>query len=213
MKVTKYGHCCLLIEVAGKRILTDPGKFSSGFENITEIDLILITHEHADHFHSESVVHILEQNPQATVVTNSSVGALLAQMGISYECYEGDKAGECNGVHLHAIDGKHEEIYEEYGQVQNTGFLIEDTLFYPGDSYLVPQQPVEILALPVAGPWCKVPEAIRYALAVKPKIAFPVHDATLSELGKSVTYPHFERELKNIGCRFVVLDTNSPEEF
>ncbi len=213
MKITKYGHCCLLIEEAGKRILTDPGKFSVGFEELIGIDLILITHEHADHFHSEAVVHILERNPSAVVATNSSVGALLSELGVSFECYEGDQTGECTGVHLHAIDGKHEEIFEEYGQVQNTGFFIAEKLFYPGDAYIVPKEQVEILALPVAGPWCKVPDAIRYALAVKPKTAFPVHDATLSETGKAVTYPHFERELKNIGCQFIVLEPGTPKDF
>lgn len=35
---------------------------------------------------------------------------------------------------------------------------------------------MEILALPVSGPWVKIGEAIDYALHLKPKVAFPVHD-------------------------------------
>ena len=37
MKITKYGHCCLLIEVENKRVLTDPGAFSDGFQDLTDI--------------------------------------------------------------------------------------------------------------------------------------------------------------------------------
>jgi len=28
MKITKLGHCCLLIETKGKRVLTDPGSYT-----------------------------------------------------------------------------------------------------------------------------------------------------------------------------------------
>ena len=49
MQITKFGQCCLLIEVAGKRILTDPGRFSVSQNDVSNIDIILITHEHADH--------------------------------------------------------------------------------------------------------------------------------------------------------------------
>ena len=206
MTITKYGHCCLLIEIQGKRILTDPGKFSGGFEGLTKIDVILITHEHADHFHSEAIIHILDTNPEAKVVTNSSVGKLLSELGISYEILEGDQAGECAGVALQAIDGTHAEIYEEYGQVQNTGYVIEHSFFYPGDAYTVPDVAIKVLALPVAGPWCKVSEALTYALAVNPEIAIPVHDAVLSELGKNVIYPFFNRMLHEQHIVFAPLE-------
>ncbi|HEY0964774.1 MAG TPA: MBL fold metallo-hydrolase [Candidatus Paceibacterota bacterium] len=213
MKLTKYGHCCLLIEVNNKRILTDPGKFSDGFGELTGIDLIVITHEHADHFHSAAVIHILEKNPQAQVVTNSSVGKLLAELGVTHEVLEGDTTGECAGVALHAIDGRHAEIYEDFGQVQNTGFMIEHTFFYPGDAYIVPSEKVEILALPVAGPWCKVSEALRYGLDVKPQLAIPVHDAVLSEEGKNVVYPFFNRMLGEAGITFTPLTHGETKEF
>lgn len=45
MKITKIGHCCLLVEVNDMRIITDPGEWND--EPPTEnIDLVLITHEH-----------------------------------------------------------------------------------------------------------------------------------------------------------------------
>ena len=97
--------------------------------------------------------------------------------------------------------------------MQNTGYFVDDTFFFPGDAYTVPNKPVEILALPVAGPWCKIAETIRYALAVKPTVAFPVHDATLNDTGRAVTYPHFERELKKVRSEFVVWEEGTQREF
>jgi len=48
MTLTKLGHCCLIIEDQGLRILTDPGEYTILQNQVKDIDLILITHEHAD---------------------------------------------------------------------------------------------------------------------------------------------------------------------
>ena len=73
MKITKIGHCCLLIEVEGSRILTDPGSFTVEDLVTDNIDVILITHEHADHLHIDSVKKIVEVNPKVQIFSNSSV--------------------------------------------------------------------------------------------------------------------------------------------
>lgn len=56
MKITKLGHCCLVIEEAGQKILTDPGTFTTSQNDMTDINILLITHEHADHYHLDSVM-------------------------------------------------------------------------------------------------------------------------------------------------------------
>ncbi len=159
--------------------MTDPGSFSSGMEAETGIDVVLITHEHADHVHVPALKHILTNNPLAVVVGNSSVAELLAGEHIACTVLEGTAAAEVSGIQFEAFDCKHEEIFEDIGQVQNTGYFIGNRLFYPGDSFGNPGRAIDILALPVAGPWCKLPDAIRYCIAVKPKKAFPVHDALI----------------------------------
>ena len=213
MRVTKFGHCCLLLETNGKRVLIDPGRFSTEQNELLNIDIVLITHEHPDHCHTESIASVLDKNPEAIVVTNASVEKLLQTMGVIVHVLEGRDVATVVGVSLEAFDGEHVEIFEEFGMVQNTGYFVDNYFFFPGDAYTVPNKPVEVLALPVAGPWCKVSEAISYALAVKAKMAFPVHDATLNEVGKSVTYPHFERELKKVNCEFLVLASGVAKEF
>lgn len=213
MKITKYGQCCLLIEVDGKRILTDPGRFSVSQNAVTDIDLILITHEHADHLHSESLSVIVKNNPKAKIVSNSSVGKILEELGLTHEILEGIDSGEKVGILIEAHDGKHAEIFEEYGQVQNTGYFIGEKLFYPGDAYTEPNKPVDVLALPIAGPWCKSADAIAYALRVKPAKAFPVHDWLLNEDGIALTHGLFESQLGKGGVEFVRLLNNETKEF
>ncbi len=205
MKITKYGHCCLLIEVNGKRILTDPGAFSEGYEHLTNIDVIVVSHEHGDHLHVPAVKTLLEQNPQAEIVANSSVAKLLIEAGVPCTIVEGEAKASCRGVTIEAQDATHVEIFEDFGQVQNTAYRIEDEFFYPGDSYAIPKEKVRVLALPVAGPWLKVAEAIRYAHAVRPNIAIPVHDAVLSENGKSIHYRLFTAKLEEENIKFVPL--------
>lgn len=213
MKITKFGQCCLLLEIAGKRVLTDPGRFSDGQNVITDIDIILITHEHADHFHTESVQAILKNNPNAEVITNASVGKLLEEMGVTFTVVEGKDTKDCEGLTVTAHDGEHVEIFEEFGLVQNTGYsLNEGEFFFPGDAYTVPEEKVRVLAAPVAGPWCKLSEAIHYILKVAPEVVVPVHDAVLNEAGKAVTYPHVKREVEKQNGTFVPLETGIETE-
>ena len=56
MKITKFPQSCLLIETKGKKILIDPGtlKYKEDYFNIwNNVDIILITHKHPDHYNIE----------------------------------------------------------------------------------------------------------------------------------------------------------------
>ncbi len=213
MYITKIGHCCLRIKVNGVTFLTDPGAYSEGQGSVTGIDIILITHEHGDHLHIESLKEVLKNNPTADVITNAGVGAKLGEAGIPYTILQGRDSSESRGIMLEAFDAKHEEIFEDFGQVQNTGYFIAEKFFYPGDAFKDPERPVDILALPVAGPWCKIADAVHYALRVKPRVAFPVHDAGVIEerLGSAHGAPaHF---LPKHGIEFVTLKEGDSHEF
>jgi L-ascorbate metabolism protein UlaG (beta-lactamase superfamily) len=213
MKIKKLGHCCLIIETNGKRIMTDPGNFTAG-EHIKEgdIDLILITHEHQDHLHTDSLKKVLEKNPNAIIYTNDGVGKLLAAAGIKYEVLKDKTPKDFEGVEIEAHDCKHEEIFQDFGQVLNTAFFIDKRLFYPGDSFYNPGKKVEILALPVAGPWTNIKDAIMYAMNVKPKVCFPVHDGMLNSFGVAHKFPELVlTSIANIA--FKNFEENNEEEF
>jgi len=176
MKITKLGHCCLVIEEEGLRILTDPGGYSTSQNTVRGLQVILITHEHPDHLHIESLKKVLANNPLAEVFTNAAVGKILDKEGIRFNLLSHQDKKVLGGVLIEGLGDKHAEIHPDWPRVENTGYFIGERLFYPGDALYNPARPVEILALPVAGPWLKISEAIEYAKIVRPKTCFPVHD-------------------------------------
>lgn len=212
MKIKKLGHCCLVITIGNKRIMTDPGSYTlSEQEQENNIDLIVITHEHPDHLHIDSLKNIIAKNPNAIVVTNSAVGKLIGEAGIPHQILEDGGTGEFIGIYLEAHGEKHEEIYEEFGQVQNTGYFIGKDLFYPGDAFTNPGKKVDILALPVAGPWTNIKTPIMYAREIKPRICFPVHDGMLNpNFGTAHRVPSLVLPKYNI--EFKVLELGKEEE-
>lgn len=181
MRIKKLGHCCFIAEPKeGVRIMTDPGMFSTLQNEEKNISLVLITHEHSDHLHIDSLKKILENNPNCLVITNSSVGVLLKKEGITFIKVEEGESYDFEGVNIYAFGNLHAEIYDDYGRVQNTGYMI-DSLCYPGDAFHYPDAKVDILALPVCGPWMKSKEAVIYAKNINPRIVFPVHDGMLAD--------------------------------
>ena len=213
MKIKKIGHCCLLIQTEKLTILTDPGAFSVGQNSLTGIDVILITHEHNDHLHVDSLKEVLRNNPEAKVITNTGVGKKLTEEGIEYLLLEGRDQIEIPGLLIEAFECQHEEIFEEIGQVQNTGYFIGNKLFYPGDAFCRPEKPIDILALPVAGTWCKISDAIHYALSLKPNKVFPVHDGML-QVERSVSFYKIpEKVLTDNGIEFVIMNEGDERGF
>jgi len=132
---------------------------------------------------------IIKKNPSVVIITNKGVGKLLDREGIKYKILNDKETVDFFGIKIEPHNCKHEEIFQELSQVENTGFFIGEKLFYPGDAYYNPGKPVEILALPVAGPWANVKNTINYALEIKPRICFPVHDGMLKSFGASHFIP------------------------
>ena len=211
MKITKFGHCCLLIEENGLRILTDPGTYSTDQNDVDVVDIVLITHEHHDHLHMESLKTILKNNPNAKVITNKTVGAILEEERISFEILEHGEHITIGGVLIEGFGKKHAVIYSSMPQTQNTGYFIGKKLFYPGDAYTDPQKHIDVLALPVAGPWVKLEDAIDYVITIKPDACFPVHDGNLKSPGAAHRIPEQVLEKKKI--RFSVLEIKKKYQF
>lgn len=126
---------------------------------------------------------VLKNNPQAVLYTVKGVAVLLDKENIPYKLLEHGQHVTEKSVLIEGFGQLHADMYPGWLRVDNCGYFIGGRLFYPGDAFTNPGKPVEILALPVAGPWMKLSEAIDYAKEVKPKIAFPVHDGILKTPG------------------------------
>lgn len=204
MKVTKYGHCCLLVEEKDLRLLTDPGCYSRDFTELTEIDVILITHEHADHLHVESLKELMKRNQWVRIYSTEVVKGLLEKEGIACKVLKNGENVVEKGVKIEAIGDKHAQMHVSIPPSTNVGFFFGEKLFYPGDAFTMPGKEVNWLALPVAGPWMKLSDAIDYAVGVKPKYCFPVHDGILVQAGAVHKLPPLILEKQ--GIKFVVLE-------
>ena len=178
MKITKFGHSCLLIEQDGSRILTDPGMFSEVPAGL-KADVLIITHSHPDHLDETKIQDLVAANPNLRIVTNSEVAALLPALANRIELVEDGQTIAAGQVSIKGFGQHHAEIHPSVPLIKNICYLVAGRLWLPGDSLLQPPVPVEILALPVVAPWSKISETMDFLAAIKPKVCFPIHDGFL----------------------------------
>lgn len=184
MNITKYQHACFTVEKDGQVLVVDPGNFSSDFIAPAAVVAVVVTHEHGDHFDHELVAAIHDKNPDALVIGPASVTDKV-EIGETRAVAPGDSV-TIGPFTLTFSGGEHARIHQSIPLIENIGVMINDLLYYPGDSLYIPEQAVDTLALPAAAPWMKIGETIDYLLAVRPRFAFPTHDAILSEAGQTV---------------------------
>jgi L-ascorbate metabolism protein UlaG (beta-lactamase superfamily) len=182
MQITKLGHSCLLVVDGDAKVLIDPGTFSAGFESITDLTAILITHQHADHLDPARLPGVVTANPQAKVYSDPGSVAPLADAGITaMPVQPGDRFDV--GTSVDVLGRTHAVIHPDIPTVPNACFLIGGRLLHPGDSLDVPDVSIEILAVPAAAPWMAAKEAIEFYRAVNPESAFPIHEKILAAPG------------------------------
>ncbi len=172
MKITKYGHACLLIEDNGKRLLIDPGSFAElKVEGIGPVDVIAITHEHGDHV----VADLIRALKPKAVISGSAVKEMLAKEQIEAQVLPAGQAQTIEGFTIEAFAAQHEAI--PFPPPENMAYFINNRLLHTGDSYFTDGLPQpEILAVPTQGPWAKAVDSIAFASKLKPKVAIPVHN-------------------------------------
>jgi L-ascorbate metabolism protein UlaG (beta-lactamase superfamily) len=187
MRVTKQEHAALILEASGKTLVIDPGSFTTALVGLNNVVAIVITHEHADHWTAEQLTRIIERSPELKLVGPPGVAAAAADFAITV-VNPGDEV-EVEPFSLKFFGGEHAVIHSSLPAVDNVGVLVNDTLYYPGDSFFVPEGvEVETLAAPIGAPWLTLGDAMDFVLAVKPRRAFGIHEMTLSTAGKGMSH-------------------------
>jgi L-ascorbate metabolism protein UlaG (beta-lactamase superfamily) len=191
MKLTKREHACQVIEKTDGTLIIDPGSFTLPLDDITGVVAIVITHEHADHWSTEHLERIRQKNPDARILGPAGVAAAATDHPIEVVA-PGDTV-EVGPFTLRFFGGKHALIHQSIPIVDNVGVLVDDQLYYAGDSYAIPEGvTVEVLAAPLGAPWLKVGEAMDYVVAIGARRVYPVHDMTLSTIGKNMSHTRLE---------------------
>ncbi len=194
MKITHLEHSCVLIEVAGERILIDPGNFSTRWHSLQDLTAILVTHQHPDHIDPNHIHTLVTANPGAKAWVEPATADLCpaAEM-IPVEAGERLKLGE---VEIEAVGGNHAIIHSDIPRIGNLGWVIrapgEPSFFHPGDALDTTPSDIDCLAIPAHGPWCAMKETIDFARAVNAPHGFLIHDGLINDRGWNLTFTRLQ---------------------
>jgi L-ascorbate metabolism protein UlaG (beta-lactamase superfamily) len=192
VQVTHFGHSCVLLDTGAARLLIDPGAFSHGFEGLTGLDAVLVTHQHPDHLDPERLPALLRANPDARLIVDDGTAGQLGATGAEHETVGPGASVAVGGARVDVLGGQHAVIHPDIPVIPNNAYLVDGTHLHPGDSLtVVPPEPPDVLFLPTAAPWQKLADAVTYLRAVAPRTAVPIHQGILAVPG--LYYGHFER--------------------
>jgi len=203
MKVTKYEHACFTVEIDGKILIVDPGGFTKSLVIPDNVVAIVVTHAHPDHFDPDMLAGIYDKNHDSVLIALPEIVEKMPDHK-SQAVNAGDKVN-IGPFDLEFFGGKHAVIHESMDTADNIGVFINDTIYYPGDSFVEPNRPVELLALPTSGPWLKLSEVIDFIQDVKPKKFFPTHDFHNSEAGRGLVAHMTEPYAREVSSEPVAL--------
>jgi L-ascorbate metabolism protein UlaG (beta-lactamase superfamily) len=144
LHVTRIGHSCHLVEIAGQRLLTDPWftvtptydpgePVSLSVEQLPDLDGVIITHEHYDHCDLDALARYRE--PGVPVVVPPTVAVQARDHGFTdVRVLEPWQHTQIGGVTITAAPGKHgvpEITYVLQGEAR--------TVYFGGDTLAIPE--------------------------------------------------------------------------
>jgi L-ascorbate metabolism protein UlaG (beta-lactamase superfamily) len=203
-----FGHAAFLIE-DGKNIYIDPYDLPG---DVPPADIILITHDHSDHFSPDDIEAILK--PSTVVV---SIDCVRDKAPESIENFQTIMTGDTI-----VVKGTHVEVVPAYNQNKKfhpkdkgyVGFVLDvggRRIYHAGDTDLIPEMndiDADIALLPIGGTYTMDARAAAMAAKIiKPRVAIPMH------WGKIVGTAEDAEEFKTrCDIPVVVLKEEKPQE-
>jgi len=196
MELTKFSHSCVRLTDGDRRLVIDPGVYSEVEQALADVDAVLITHQHPDHVDDDRLAAAAATNPSLRVWAPKDVVDRLSADDVLRQRLTAVGPGEsfrAAGLAVRTFGGQHALIHSSVPVVSNVAYLIEDAVYHPGDSYVVPTSSVETVLVPINAPWAKVAETCDFMIAMRAPRAHQIHDALLSEAGSAGYEAHAVR--------------------
>jgi L-ascorbate metabolism protein UlaG (beta-lactamase superfamily) len=207
MKITKFVHSCLLIEMpapVNRTALFDPGVMSEealDVDTLEFLDDIFITHYHPDHMSVPLIKKLVAKFPNVQITAPQDAVDQLKAEGVTAQTVAPEGAS--------FFDAPHEDTEPVFPLPQEIGIHYLDKFSDPGDSHSF-NETKAVLALPVTAPWGSNIKATKLALELKPRYVVPVHDWHWSDQARTDTYNKMEKLLKEHDITFLKMETGVP---
>jgi L-ascorbate metabolism protein UlaG (beta-lactamase superfamily) len=202
MQLTKFTHACVRLDDGDRTLVLDPGLFSEVEEALDGASAVLITHEHPDHLDPDRLRAAAQQDPRLRIWAPAGVAATLADLGEQVVAVASGESFDAAGFAVKTLGGQHALIHPTIPVVANLGYLIDDAVYHPGDSLIVPPVPISTLLAPVHAPWSKTAEVIDFVVSVRAAHVYQIHDGLLNELGLGFVEGHVTRIGAQHGSEF-----------
>jgi L-ascorbate metabolism protein UlaG (beta-lactamase superfamily) len=175
MKITKFPQSCIVIENNNQRLIIDPGSLVSPkfkAESLLPIDAILITHEHQDHA-DPLLIESLLNNKKVPVIANDSAQAVLGDLVT--KIVKDNEIFEIGSFRITCRELPHVDMIDGSKGPKNTGYIVNDIFFHPGDGIEISNLQVNSAAVPIAGPDISPKDIFGFIKEIGARTVIPIH--------------------------------------
>jgi L-ascorbate metabolism protein UlaG (beta-lactamase superfamily) len=194
-----------MLEKNGRCLLIDPVEFSTKIPVVENIDAIIITHMHPDHYQPEILEKFRLSNPDAKIFVAEDMIDEIKQPAQIASLDKDIQVGEFN---LSFFGKEHASIVDNISPCKNFGVIIDGAFVNPGDSFADPSiTKPNILFVAISAPWLKIGEVMKYIALLAPNKVIPVHDGLLSPLGHKIIDNLVKKVCDDMGAEYIPLSS------
>ncbi len=183
--ISFIGHGSLMFEFKNLIIHVDPVMQEGDYSKMPKADLIIITHQHYDHFDLTAIKHLTKKETRL-VVTPECVHS--TEYLSNAEVLKNGEKTSVYGIHIRAVPAynikhKRPDGNPFHPKGEGNGYIItfgDKNVYVAGDTENIPEMKaltgIDIAFLPMNLPYTMTPEMVADAAqAFKPKILYPYH--------------------------------------